>query len=50
MGPRYFINRATRMARISYEREMEGYEKVSLEQFEQFRAENRAWFAEQVAM
>lgn len=44
MGPRYFINRESRLARISYDHEMEGFE-----QFEQFRAENRACFAQQVA-
>jgi len=50
MGPRYFINLESRLARISYEREIEGYEKVTREEFEKFRAENRAWFAQQVAM
>lgn len=50
MGPRYFINRESRLARISYDREIEGFEQVTREQFEQFRAENRTWFAQQVAM
>ena len=49
MGPRYFINRESRLARISYDR-VGGFEEVTREQFEQFRAENRAWFAQQVAM
>lgn len=50
MGPNYFINRESRQARISFEREIEGFEQVSREQFEKFRAENRAWFAQQVAL
>lgn len=49
MGPRYFINRETRAARIAYARELEGFEEVTREQFDEFRASNRSWFAQQVA-
>lgn len=49
MGPRYFINRSTRAARISYDRELEGFECVTREEFDKFRMANREWFAQQVS-